>query len=82
MYQRFHVFKDNKNFFEGNVDYDDKAQCDPAVRKKPSFTHVRGNLRGDVSGKRFSTHARERNEERIGVGRCGNDKGMASAAGE
>ena len=23
MYQRFHVFKDNKFFFEGNVDFDD-----------------------------------------------------------
>lgn len=23
MYQRFHIFKDNKNFSEGNVDYDD-----------------------------------------------------------
>ncbi len=54
----------------------------PAVRKKPCFTHVRGNLRGDVSGKRFSTHAMERNVARIGEGRCGNDKGMASASGE
>lgn len=27
-----------------------------ACAKKPRFTHVRGNLRGDVSGKRFSTH--------------------------
>ena len=82
MYQRFHVFKDNKNFFEGNVDYDDKAQCDPAVRKKPRFTHVRDNLRGDVSGKRFSTHVGEGNVERIGEGRYGDDKGMESAAGE
>ena len=54
----------------------------PAVRKKPRFTHVRGNLRGDVSGKRFSAHAMERNVERIGDGRCGNDKGMESAAEE
>ena len=29
------------------------------MRKKPRFTHVRGNLRGDVSGKRFSTHVGE-----------------------
>ena len=28
----------------------------PDVRKTGLFTHVRGNLRGDVSGKRFSTH--------------------------
>ena len=41
MYQRFHVFKDNKNFFEGNVDFNDKTQCTPAVRKKPRFTHGR-----------------------------------------
>ena len=32
----------------------------PDVRKKPCFTHVRANLRGDVSGKRFSAHAVER----------------------
>ena len=82
MYQRFHVSKDNKNFFEGNVDYDDKAQCDLAVRKKPRFTHVGDNLRGDVSGKRFSTHAVVGNEERFGDGRCGDDKGMESAEGE
>lgn len=31
-----------------------------AVRKKPRFTHDRGNLRGDMSGKRFSTHGMER----------------------
>ena len=54
----------------------------PDVRKTGRFTHVRDKLRGDVSRKRFSTHAMERNEERIGVGRCGNDKGMASAWGE
>ena len=41
-------------------------QRDLAVRKKPRFTHVRDNLRGDVSGKRFSTHAMERNVARIG----------------
>ena len=28
----------------------------PDVRKTGLFTHVRGNLRDDVSGKRFSTH--------------------------
>ena len=28
----------------------------PDVRETGLFTHVRGNLRGDVSGKRFSTH--------------------------
>ena len=59
-----------------------EVQCSPAVRKKPRFTHGRDNLRGDVSGKRFSTHAMERNVARIGEGRCGNDKGMESAAGE
>ena len=52
------------------------------MRKKPRFTHVRANLRGDVSGKRFSTHVGEGNVARIGEGRCGNDKGMESAAGE
>ena len=31
------------------------------MRKKPHFTHVRDNLRGDVSGKRFSTHVGEGN---------------------
>ena len=59
-----------------------EAQCGPAVRKKPRFTHVRANLHGDVSGKRFSAHVMERNVVRIGEGRCGNDKGMESAAGE
>ena len=52
------------------------------MRKKPRFTHVRVNLRGDVSGKRFSTHAVERNVTRIGEDRCGNDKGMESVSGE
>ena len=52
------------------------------MRKKPSFTHVRANLRGDVSGKRFNTHAMERNVARIGEGQCGDEKGMESAAGE
>ena len=50
------------------------AQCVPAVRKKASFTHVRDNLRGDVSGKRFSTHVGEGKVARIGEGRCGNNK--------
>ena len=59
-----------------------EVQCSPAVRKEPNFTHVRDNLRGDVSGKRFNTHAMERNVARIGNGRCGNDKGMESAEGE
>ena len=58
------------------------AHCGPAVRKTGLFTHVRANLRGNVSGKRFSTHAMERNVERIGDGRCGNDKWMESASGE
>ena len=49
------------------------------MRKKPSFTHGRGNLRGDVSGKRFSTHVGEVNVARIGDGGCGNDKVTASA---
>ena len=58
------------------------VQCGSAVRKKPRFTHVRDNLRGDVSGKRFNTHAMERNVARIGEGQCGDEKGMESAAGE
>ena len=52
------------------------------MRKKPRFTHGRGYFRDDVSGKRFSTHVGEGNVERIGEGRCGNDKGMESAEGE
>ena len=36
-----------------------EVQCSPDVRKKPRFTHVRDNLHGDVSEKRFSTHAVE-----------------------
>ena len=52
------------------------------MREKPRFTHVRDNLRGNVSEKRFSTHVREGNVERIGVGWCGNDKGMESASGK
>ena len=52
------------------------------MRKKPRFTHVRDNLRGDVSEKRFSTHVMERNVVRIGDGWCGDDKRMESASGE
>ena len=52
------------------------------MRKKPHFTHVRDNLRGDANGKRFSTHAMERNVARIGEARCGDNKGMESASGE
>ena len=51
------------------------------MRNKPRFTHVRGNLRSDVSGKRFSTHVMERNVARIGDGGCGDDKRMESASG-
>ena len=36
-----------------------EVQCSPDVRKKPRFTHVRDNLHGDVSGKRFSMHVVE-----------------------
>ena len=36
-----------------------EVQRGSAVRKKPRFTHIRGNLGGDVSGKRFSTHVGE-----------------------
>ena len=59
-----------------------EVQCSPDVRKKPRFTHVRANLRGDVRGKRFSTHVMERNVVRIGDGWCGDDKRMESASGE
>ena len=59
-----------------------EVQCSPAVRKKPHFTHVRANLHGGVSRKRFNTHAMKRNVARIGKGQCGNDKWTASAAGE
>ena len=52
------------------------------MRKKPRFTHVRDNLRGDVSGKRFSMHAVEGNVARIGDCGCGDDKRMASASEE
>ena len=46
-----------------------------------SFTHVRANLGGDVSEKRFSAHVGERNVARIGEGRCGNDKVTESMSG-
>lgn len=36
----------------------------------------------DARGKRFSAHVGEGKVERIGDGRCGNDKGMESASGE
>ena len=35
------------------------------MRKKPRFTHVRTHLRGDVSGKRFSTHGGEGNVDYV-----------------
>lgn len=54
----------------------------PDVRKTGLFTHVRANLRGDVSEKRFSMHVGEGNVARIGEGWCGNDKVTASACGE
>ena len=48
------------------------------MRKKTRFTHVRDNLRGDVSGKRFNTHVMERNvadaaQERLSDGTGGNE---------
>ena len=52
------------------------------MRKTGLFTHVMANLRGDVSGKRFSAHVMEGIVARIGEGRCGNDKGMESAEEE
>ena len=52
------------------------------VRKTGRFTHVNIILGHDVSEKRFSTHAVERNVARIGEGRYGNDKWMSSAWGE
>ena len=48
------------------------------MRKKPRFAHGRDNLRGDVSGKRFSRHTMERNVARIRDGGCGDDKRMES----
>ena len=58
------------------------VQCGPGVSKKASFTHVRANLRGNVSGKPFSAHVVEGNVAGIGEGRCENDKGTESAWGE
>ena len=52
------------------------------MRRKPRFAHGRDNLRGDVSGKRFNTHAVEGIVARIGDGGCRNDKVTASAWGE
>ena len=52
-----------------------EVQCSPDVRKKPRFTHVRDNLRGDVSGKRFSTHAMERIVADIGQERLSDGTG-------
>ena len=53
------------------------------MRKKPRFTHVRDNLRGDVSGKRFNTHAGEGNvagvaQERLSDGAGGIDTGYSA----
>ena len=53
------------------------------MRKNGLFTHVRGNLRGDVSGKRFSTHAGEGNvadvaQERLSDGTGGTVTGHQS----
>ena len=45
------------------------------MRKKTRFTHVRDNLRGDVSGKRFSTHAMEGIVARIGMAGMETTKG-------
>ena len=53
----------------------------PCVKSHVSRT-AGAILRGDVSGKRFNTHAMERNVVRLGEGGCRNDKGMASASGE
>ena len=45
------------------------------MRKKPRFTHVRDNLRGDVSGKRFNTHAGEGNVADVGQDRLSDGTG-------
>ena len=55
------------------------------MRKKPHFTHGRANLRGDVSGKRFSTHVGEGNvagvaQERLSDGAGGIDTGYCHRA--
>ena len=62
-----------------------EVQCGSAVRKKPRFTHVRANLRGDVSGKRFSTHVGEGNvagvdQEVLSDGAGGIDTGYCHRA--
>ena len=50
---------------------------------KLAFSRTSGPIFGhDVRGKRFSAHVGEGKVERIGDGRCGNDKGMESASGE
>lgn len=43
----------------------------PDVRKTGLFTHGRGNLRGDVSEKRFSAHAVERRSGKIRMNQKG-----------
>ena len=53
------------------------------MRKNGLFTHVRANLRGDVSEKRFSTHAGEGNvadvaQERLSDGTGGTVTGHQS----
>ena len=45
------------------------------MRKKPRFTHVMANLRGDVSGKRFSTHVGEGNVADIAQERLSDETG-------
>ena len=59
------------------------AQCGPGVRKKARFTHVRDNLRGDVSGKRFSAHVVEEHMETNGGGtRRGSQCGKKGVTGK
>ena len=55
---------------------------DLACAKRPVSRTSGTILSGDVSGKRFSAHIVEGNVAGIGEGRCGDDKGMASAWGE
>ena len=45
------------------------------MRKKPRFAHGRGNLRGDVSEKRFSTHVGEGNVADIAQERLSDETG-------
>ena len=49
---------------------------------KLAFSRTSGAIYVVMCGKRFSTHVGEGNVARIGEGRCGNDKGIESAAGE